>query len=114
MNQRTAKVIAHLLEPKASDSFVGWGFFDAIFEQKEYAESYVMEVEARRLLAADPSLSAKFERKKIDEPAFASDPEAILNWFFSKTAYWDKHINSYPVGRLMERKVIAKLRFAGN
>lgn len=107
MNQRTARVIAHLLEPKASDSFAGWGFFDAIFEQKEYAESYVMEVEARRLLAADPALAAEFEKKKAAEPAFAADPEAILNWFYSKTAYWDQHINLYPVGRVMDKRILS-------
>lgn len=111
MNQRTARVIAHFLEPKASDSFVGWGFFDAIFEQKEYAESYVMEVEARRLLAADPALKGEFERKKIEEPAFAADPEAILNWFFSKTAYWDQHMNLYPVGRLIDRRVLESFTY---
>lgn len=111
MNQRTARIIAHFLEPKAADSFVGWGFFDAIFEQKEYAESYVMEVEARRLLAADTSLAAEFERKKIAEPAFATNPDAILNWFFSKTTYWDQHLNLYPVGRLMDRKALATFKY---
>lgn len=58
MKLRTARIIAHFLEPKASDSFVGWGFFDAIFEQKEYAESYDIEVEARRLLVSDSALAA--------------------------------------------------------
>jgi hypothetical protein len=111
MNQRTARVIAHFLEPKATDSFVSWGFFDAIFEQKEYSESYVMEVVARRLLASDPGLNEEFEKKKSTEPAFAADPEAILNWFYSKTPYWDQRVNRYPVGRLMDRKVIDAFRY---
>lgn len=114
MNQRTARIIAHFLEPKASDSFVGWGYFDAIFEQKEYAESYVMEMEARHLLAADTSLAAEFKRKKNAEPTFAADPEAILNWFFSKTSYWDQHINLYPVSRLMDRKQLATFKYMEN
>jgi hypothetical protein len=111
MNQRTARVIAHFLEPKASDSFVGWGYLDAIFEQKEYAESYVMEKEARSLLAADPALAAEFEHKKVAEPAFAANPDAILNWFFSKTTYWDQQINLYPVGRLMDRNTLETFRY---
>lgn len=111
MNQRTARVIAHFLEPKASDSFVGWGFFDAVFEQKEYAESYVMEVEARRLLASYPDLALEFEKKKIAEPEFAKNPDAILNWFYSKTPYWDQHVNVYPVGRLMDRKTMDSFRY---
>ena len=39
MNQRTARVIASILEPAAPDSYVHWGFFNAIFEQKEYSET---------------------------------------------------------------------------
>jgi hypothetical protein len=111
MNQRTARVIAHFLEPRAADSFVGWGFFDAIFEQKEYSESYVMEAEARRLLASDHELAAEFEKKKEDEPAFAADPDAILNWFYSKTPYWDQHVNIYPIGRVMDRKIVDSFKF---
>ncbi|MFZ4707141.1 MAG: M14 family metallopeptidase [Bacteroidales bacterium] len=111
MNQRTAMVIAHFLEPKASDSFVSWGFFDAIFEQKEYSESYVMEVEARHLLTADPTLAVEFEKKKKEEPSFAKDPDEILNWFYSKTPYWDQHVNTYPVGRIMDRKVVESCKF---
>ena len=41
---------AHLLEPQGPDSFVAWGFFDAIFEQKEYGEDYVVEKLARDML----------------------------------------------------------------
>ena len=43
VNQRTAKIIAHILEPSGPDSFVRWGFFNQIFERKEYVETYVME-----------------------------------------------------------------------
>ena len=41
--QRTARVLGHLLEPKSGDSFLRWGFMNAIFERKEYFEDYVME-----------------------------------------------------------------------
>jgi hypothetical protein len=70
MNQRTARVIAHILEPKAPDSYLYWGFFDAIFEQKEYAESYVMESLARKMLAEDPELKKEFEQMKTNNPDF--------------------------------------------
>ena len=36
MNQRASRVAAHILEPKGPDSYVHWGFFDTIMEQKEY------------------------------------------------------------------------------
>ncbi|MEO7323705.1 MAG: M14 family metallopeptidase, partial [Dokdonella sp.] len=35
LDQSAANVAINLLEPRASDSLVRWGFFDAIFEQKE-------------------------------------------------------------------------------
>jgi hypothetical protein len=84
---------------------------DAIFEQKEYSESYVMEGEARQLIAGNPALADEFEKKKIAEPAFAADPDAILNWFYSKTPYWDQHVNLYPIGRLMDPEILRSFSF---
>lgn len=109
MNQRAARVVAHILEPEAPDSFVYWGFFDAIFEQKEYAESYVMEAMARDMLAKDEQLKKEFERKKADNPEFGQNPRAILNWFYQKTPYWDSSINLYPVGKIENRSVVDEL-----
>jgi hypothetical protein len=100
MNQPGATVAAHILEPKAPDSYVYWGFFDGIFEQKEYTESYVMEKMAREMLAADKDLRDEFEAKKKDDPAFAGDSRAILNWFFQQSPYWDDRKDVYPVGKV--------------
>lgn len=110
MNQRTARVIAHLLEPGSPDSYAAWGFFDAYMEQKEYSESYVMENLARKMIEKDPALKAAFEKKKASDKEFASDPDAMLNWFYSKSPYWDNHLNVYPVGRIIQRGEINKLK----
>lgn len=99
-NQRTARVIAHMFEPKAYDSFVNWGFFSSIFEQKEYGESYVLEPLARKMLANDAKLKTEFEKKMEEDKEFAESPEAILNWFYLRSEYRDKQINIYPVGKL--------------
>ena len=90
MNQRTARLIAHLFEPNGPDSFVHWGYFDPIFEQKEYAESYVMEPLARKMME-DMTLIEKlhFEEWKKANPEQAKNQWAQLNWFFQKTPYWD-------------------------
>jgi hypothetical protein len=109
MNQRTARVIAHLLEPASPDSYAAWGFFDICMEQKEYSESYVMETIAREMLQKDPALKAEFEKKKVLDKEFASDPEAILNWFYSKTPYWDSNFNVYPIRRIVDRNLLDKL-----
>jgi hypothetical protein len=110
MNQRTARVIAHLLEPASPDSYAAWGFFDACMEQKEYSESYVMEAMAREMLQKDPALKEEFESKMVSDKEFASNPNAILNWFYSKTSYWDSNFNVYPIRRILERSLVEKLK----
>ena len=67
--QPAGHVAMHLLEPEGPDSFVAWGFFNAIFEQKEYGEAYVLEKLAREMLANDPDLRREFEKRLVDDPA---------------------------------------------
>lgn len=110
MDQKNARVAAHILEPEAPDSYVQWGFFDGIFEQKEYASSYVMEAMAREMITKDPALMRELDRKKADDPDFARNPGAILNWFYSKTPYWDSRINVYPVGKVMNSSTLGTLK----
>ncbi|MDP3463892.1 MAG: M14 family metallopeptidase [Bacteroidales bacterium] len=100
MDQPLAPVIAQLLEPRGNGSLLEWGFFDAIFEQKEYAESYVMEPLARAMLDSLPELATAYEARKAADPAFANSPWAQLNWFYSHTPWWDDRYMIYPVVRL--------------
>jgi hypothetical protein len=103
MNQRSAKVIANILEPQAPDSYVYWGFFNTIFERKEYVESYVMEERARMMLAGDPELNHEFETKMQNDSSFANNPSAILMWFYERSPYWDEYKDIYPVGRIFKQ-----------
>lgn len=99
MDQARARLVAQLLEPAAPDSFIRWGFFDAIFEEKEYAEARVMERIAREMLAADPAMKAEFDERLKDE-AFAADPRARLRFFYERSPYFDSAWKRYPVVRL--------------
>ncbi|WP_367328249.1 M14 family metallopeptidase [Lentimicrobium sp.] len=108
-NQRTARVIAAILEPEASGSFVEWGFFNAVFEQKEYSETYVMEKIAREMLENSPELRLEFEARK-SEPGFTGNQWAMLNWFYSKTPYWDQQFLKYPVAKIYDATVLNQLR----
>jgi len=103
MNQRTAQVIMHLLEPNAPDSYVGWGYLDAVFEQKEYAEAYVLEQMARDMMAKDPALKAEFETKVASDTTFAKNSYARLNFFYQRSPYWDKSIGRYPIVRMVRK-----------
>ena len=98
--QRTGKLIVNFFEPNGPDSFVAWGFFDAIFEQKEYAESYVMEKEGRQLLAQDPALKMEYAARVRSDSVFAGDPGARLNWLYLHSPWGDPSLNLYPVGRI--------------
>lgn len=98
--QPRAKIIAHILEPKAPDSYLRWGYFDPIFEQKEYAESYVMEAMAPLMLLSNPQLKKDYEQKMKSDSSFANNPQKILFWFYQNSPYWDKRINRYPVGKI--------------
>lgn len=109
MNQRSAKVIANILEPEGPDSFVYWGFFNTIFEQKEYVESYVMEERARLMLASDSLLGEELETMLKSDSSLVNNQQAILMWFYKKSPYWDDRKDIYPVGRIMDRELILKL-----
>jgi hypothetical protein len=100
LNQPNAKAAVHLLEPIAPDSLLRWGFFNPIFEQKEYGESYVLEKLAREMLAKDANLKREFEERLKTDENFAKSPRARLNFFFERSPYFDKNISLYPIGRI--------------
>ena len=100
LDQRAAKVAIHWLEPQSPDSAVAWGFFDAIFEQKEYGEGYVLEKLARDMMAKDPKLQEEFQQKVATDKEFAGNARARLNFFFRRSPWWDARLGLYPVGRL--------------
>ena len=101
MAQESANVAIHLLEPNGPDSFVYWGFFDSIFEQKEYGEGYIVEKVARKMLAKDPNLQKEFD-EKLKDPAFAKNPRARLQFFYERSPYYlNQKVGVYPVGRII-------------
>jgi Zinc carboxypeptidase len=100
--QPLALLVLHLLEPEAPDSLVAWGFWNAMFEQKEYMEDYVLEGEARRMLAADPKLKAEFDKRVREDAEFAKSPEKRLRFFYLRHPAWDERIGWVPVFRADE------------
>jgi hypothetical protein len=101
MAQPAARVILNLLEPEAPDSLVRWGFFNAIFEEKEYAEHYILETLAREMMAHDPALQQEFEQMLAQDAKFAASPSERLRFFYKRSPYWDPQMNLYPVGRII-------------
>lgn len=102
LDQEAANVAIHLLEPAGPDSFLCWGFFNSIFEQKEGGSGYVLEKLARDMLAKDPKLQEEFDRRLLD-PAFNRSPQARLRFFYERSPYYlNQKIGVYPVGRIVK------------
>ena len=97
--QPKAKIVAGLLEPTAPDALVQWGFFDPMFEAKEYVEDYVMEGIARDMLRDNDVLAREFAEAKRDT-SLANHPDRILAWFYARSQYAEGRVGVYPVGRL--------------
>lgn len=99
--QPLGKLVLNLLEPQAPDSFTRWGFFNAIFEEKESAEAYVLEALAREMMAADRGLKGEFEQWLQSNSDLAANPFERLRFFHKRSPYWDPQMNLYPVGRII-------------
>jgi zinc carboxypeptidase len=99
--QPLGRLVLNLLEPQAPDSFARWGFFNAIFEEKEYAEHYVLEALAREMMDGDRDLRREFEKLLETDPEFAASPAERLRFFYKRSPYWDPQMGLYPVGRMV-------------
>ncbi len=100
LDQPAAKVAIHFLEPEAPDSALAWGFFNAVFERKEYGEAYVLEKLAREMLARDRALAREFEERLAEDREFAASPRDRLLFFYRRSPWWDPRMGLLPIGRL--------------
>lgn len=100
--QPGVKYLLETLEPQGVDSFFNWNFFDAILQQKEYFSAYVFEDTAAKLLKTNPKLKTEFDTKKLNDKAFAWNPEAQLDWIYTHSEYYEKTHMEYPVYRVVK------------
>lgn len=98
--QPRARLAMAILEPQAPDSLAAWGEFNNAFERKEYMEDYVAEEVAEQMLAEDPRLRDAFEARMENDPGFAGNPRARLDFFYRRHSAWDDRHNLYPVLRI--------------
>lgn len=101
-NQVANRYLIETLEPTAPDSFFNWNFFDTILKQKEGYSDYVFEDLAIKILQEDQQLKERFEQKKINDPDFAKDGKAQLDYIYINSPHYEKAYLRYPVFRLVE------------
>ncbi len=83
-DQPLGLLAAALLEPEAPDSLLAWGFFPEMLSPPPGAEDFVRAPLAEALLAADGTVRTAFTAKLADDPAFARDAAARLNWLMER------------------------------
>jgi len=101
IQQNKARYVVEALEPKAMDSLFRWNRFDTILQRKEYFSPYVFEATAEKLLAKDATLRKQFNSKKENEPDFAADRRAQLEFLYKRSNNYEKAHRRYPVVRLL-------------
>ncbi len=100
LNQPANRYLIEMLEPTGDDSFFSWNFFDGILQQKEGYSDYRWEDIAAEVLKKDPILQKQLEEKKRNDPAFAKNASAILDFIYKNSAYYEKAHLQYPIYRV--------------
>lgn len=101
MNQPKNIYIMNVLEPDASDSFLKWGFFKIIFQQKEYFDPYSFVEKIPELIKNDPTLESRFETYLKENPNIEKNAFMRLYFFYINSPYYESHVhNLYPIFRI--------------
>ncbi|WP_322550604.1 M14 family zinc carboxypeptidase [Flavobacterium psychraquaticum] len=99
-NQTSVKYLIETLEPEAVDSYFNWNFFDTILQRKEGYSAYVFEDLAKEFLNENPEVKKEFEKKKLEDKAFAENAYEQLDWVYRQSPYYEKAYLQYPVYRI--------------
>ncbi|NND88670.1 MAG: hypothetical protein HKM28_05435, partial [Flavobacteriaceae bacterium] len=98
--QKGTRYIVEALEPEATDSFFNWNYFDTILQQKEGFSPYVWEDKAIEFLDEHPEIKEEFEAKKMNEPDFAANWYAQLDWIHKRSPHYEQAHLRYPIVRV--------------
>lgn len=101
INQKSWKSIVYLLEPESAVSFMHMGYFNSMFERKEYGEIYVLDTLAQNMLK-DKNIAAAFEEKKAKDLDFAKDAWGQLMWFYDNSPWRDQRRLTIPVFKVID------------
>ncbi len=100
-DQPGGRVAVELFEAQAPDGLTLWNAFDTVFERKEYAEDYVMEPIARRMLQNDVALLRDFQARIASDSSFARSPRARIDFLYRRSPWADPEQNLLPVARAL-------------
>jgi hypothetical protein len=98
--QKRGRLVLHLFEPTSPDSLAQWGYFNTVFEVKEYMEGYILEEVAREMLANDPDVAKAWQAALAADAELAKSPHRRLEWFYRRHPAWDARRDVLPVYRI--------------
>lgn len=102
VDNHKSRLIMYLLEPASPDALIGWGFFNTIFEDREYFEEYVMEPLAQGMLKSQPAIKKEFIERLATDSSFAASPRQRLYFFYERSPFFDAEKNLYPIARVIK------------
>ncbi len=103
VNQINNRYIVETLEPQAYDSFFRWNYFDSILQMKEHYSSYVFEDLAVEIVKENADIREALEKKRQEDPDFAQDGRAQLDFVYKKSDHYEKAHLLYPVFRFNKK-----------
>jgi hypothetical protein len=100
-NQKKNKYIFEALEPICGDSFLRWGFFNSIFQQKEYFSMYTFSEKIEKMINENPNLEKEFNDWCESNPDAAKNPYMRFSFFYTRSPYYEKSTHMvYPIARI--------------
>lgn len=100
MGQLSDYYTVTVLDPRSSDSFFAWNFFDTYLQQKEWFSAYVFEEEALEMLENDTVLKARLEEKVASDSTFAKSGDQQLYFIYKNSEHYEKEHLRYPISRV--------------
>jgi hypothetical protein len=102
VNQAANRYLLETLEPNAPDSWFAWNFFEPVLMQKEYFSAYVFEDLAAQFLSENPTVKATLDAKRAEDPEFAGNAAAQLDWVYRQSPWYEPTHRMYPVARILK------------
>lgn len=90
---------AALLEPQSQDSVLAMGWLDRGLPAESSLSRHLLAPMADAMMAAQPELRREFEAALAEDPQFAADPVARLQWWEKRSPYYTRSLWTYPVLR---------------
>jgi hypothetical protein len=100
VNPENSDFLSATLEPKSTDSYFCWNFFDGILQQKEGYSAYVFEDKAVEILSKNRDLKVALMKKQQQDANFAKDAAAQLDYVYKHSDYYEKSHKRYPIYRV--------------